>query len=162
MNCPTRKSRDAEIVLDYCAQSLPPQQAVEFEAHMAGCADCTRLVNAQREVWQSLETFSPVAVSPDFNDRLYTRIAEEQSAPGWKLWLRRVFEPAVPYAFWKPVVPLAAACAVVAVGLYVQAPKSPEPVQQVRVEKVDIEHMEQTLADLDILTPVAPSGHGSM
>ena len=33
MNCPTKRNEDAEILLDYCAQTLSPLQTAEFEIH---------------------------------------------------------------------------------------------------------------------------------
>jgi anti-sigma-K factor RskA len=163
MNCPTKRNEDAEIPLDYCAQTLSPEQTAEFEIHLKQCADCSRLVEAQREVWGSLEAWTPHPVSTNFDARLYARIAKEQSAPAWQLWLRRIFHPPVPYPLWKSAVPLVAACAVLAAGLAVRMPDAKDAVtHQVRAEKVDIEQVEQTLEDFDILTPAVQSPTGSM
>jgi hypothetical protein len=64
---------------------------------------------------------------------------------------------------------LTAACAVLALGLYVKTPDAPvafpQQAQQHQVhatDHVDIEQVEQTLEDLDILTPAAQSPTGSM
>jgi len=160
MNCPTKKNEDAEILLDYCAQTLSPLQTAEFEIHLKQCADCSRLVEAQKEVWGALDAWTPHPVSVNFDARLYARIAQEQAAPGWQLWLRRIFQPALPYPLWKPAVPLIAACALLAVGLSVRTPDSTNAVHpQLRADKVDIEQVEQTLEDFDILAPAqAPAG----
>jgi hypothetical protein len=156
MNCPAKK--DAEIVIDYCAQKLTPIDTAEFENHLKDCADCSRLVAAQKEVWGSLEAWTPIEVSSNFDARLYARIAEEQAAAGWQIWLRRMFQPPIPYAWWKSAVPLVAAGAVLAVGLMVRTPDAIDG-QHLRAEKVDIEQVEQTLEDFDILTPAqAPAG----
>jgi anti-sigma factor RsiW len=163
MNCPTKRNEDAEILLDYCAQTLPPLQTAEFEVHLKQCADCSRLVEAQKEVWGALEAWTPHPVSVNFDARLYARIAQEQAAPAWQLWLRRIFQPALPYPLWKSAVPLIAACALLAVGLTVRMPNAASPVHpQLRAEKVDIEQVEQTLEDFDILTPAAQVPPGSM
>lgn len=163
MNCPTKTNEDAEILLDYCAQTLSPMQTAEFEIHLKQCADCSRLVEAQKEVWGALEAWTPAPVSVNFDARLYARIAEEQAAPGWRLWLRRIFQPALPYPLWKSAVPLIAACALLAVGLSVRMPQAANPVQpQLHADKVDIEKVEQTLEDFDILTPPAQAPSGSM
>jgi anti-sigma-K factor RskA len=159
MNCPTKRNEDAEILLDYCAQTLSPLQTVEFENHLKQCADCSRLVDAQKEVWGALEAWTPVPVSVNFDARLYARIAQEQTAPAWQVWLRRIFQPPVPYPLWKSAVPLIAACAVLAVALSVKMPDATDAKPQLRPDKVDIEQVEQALEDLDILTPVqTPSG----
>lgn len=163
MNCPTKRNEDAEILLDYCAQTLSPEQSAEFEIHLQQCADCSRLVEAQREVWGSLDAWTPEPVSGDFDARLYARIAREQAAPAWLTWLRRIFHPPVPYPLWKSAVPLAAACAVLAAGLAVRMPDATTAAQpQLRADKVDIEQVEQTLEDFDILTPAAQAPSGSM
>jgi hypothetical protein len=165
MNCPTKRNEDAEILLDYCAQTLSPMQTAEFEGHLKHCADCSRLVDAQKEVWGALEAWTPPEVSINFDSRLYARIAQEQTAPAWQLWLRRIFQPALPYSLWKSAVPLAAACAVLAAGLAMRTPDAAvvHTVQpQLHADKVDIEKVEQTLEDLDILAPPAQTATGSM
>ena len=154
MNCPTKKNEDAEILLDYCAQTLSPEIKAEFEIHLKQCADCSRLVEAQNEVWGALESWKPAPVSSNFDARLYARIAEEHAAPAWQVWLRRIFQPPVPISMWKSAVPLAAACAVLAAGLALRTPNAADPAHQ--TVKVDIDQVEQTLEDLDILTPAQP------
>jgi hypothetical protein len=159
MNCPTKKNEDAEILLDYCAQTLSPMQTAEFEIHLKQCADCSRLVGAQKEVWGTLDAWTPAPVSVNFDARLYARIAEEQADPSWQRWLRRIFQPAIPYPLWKSAVPLIAACALLAVGLSVRMPEATHAVQpQLHADKVDIEQVEQALEDFDILTPRAGTG----
>src|SRR5580698_6123387 len=163
MNCPTKSNEDAEILLDYCAQTLSPLQTAEFEIHLKQCTDCSRLVGAQKEVWGALEAWTPAPVSTNFDARLYARIAQEQTAPAWQLWLRRIFRPPVPYPLWKSAVPLIAACAVLAAGLAVRMPDATDAAKpQLRADKVDIEQVEQALEDLDILTPPAQTPAGSM
>src|ERR1700722_15815065 len=163
MNCPTKRNEDAEILLDYCAQTLSPLQTAEFEIHLKQCADCSKLVDAQKEVWGALDAWTPPAVSVNFDARLYARIAEEQTVPAWQSWLRRIFQPPVPYPLWKSAVPLIAACAVLAAGLAVRMPDALDVVHpQIHTDKVDIEKVEQTLEDFDILTPPVQSHPGSM
>jgi len=157
MVCPTKTKKSAEILLDYCARTLTPPQQAEFEKHMQDCADCRLLVEAQRDLWETLERWTPAEacpdVSPDFDARLYARIAQEDAAPWWKQWWRRMSRPSAGYSFWKPAVPLAAACAVLAVGLVLHAPKPQDSSPQIHNERVDIEQVEKTLEDLDLLTP---------
>jgi anti-sigma-K factor RskA len=163
MNCPTKRNEDAEILLDYCAQTLSAEQTAEFGIHLQQCADCSRLVEAQKEVWGALEAWTPPPVSINFDARLYARIAQEQTAPAWQLWLRRIFHPPVPYPLWKSAIPLVAACAVLAAGLAVRTPDATTTVQpQLRADKVDIEKVEQTLEDFDILTPPVQAPAGSI
>jgi anti-sigma factor RsiW len=154
MTCPT-KTNNAEILVDYCAGTLDPARVDEFVQHFQTCDGCRRAVEAQREVWGVLDGWTPPQVSPDFDARLYARIAREGAAPQWKRWLRGVLHPAGPHPFWKPAVGLAAACAVLAVGFLVRTPNPVDTSKQIRADNVDIEQVEQTLADLDMLTPVS-------
>src|SRR5579862_8849601 len=153
MECVIKAKDDAEVLVDYCSGALSEARAAEIEQHIAECAECRRMVEAQRELWRTLDRFTAPEVSPNFDARLYARIAREQSAPLWKQWARRIFVPPVPLAMWKPAVSLAAACAVLAVALVVRTPNPPERVTQIRAEQVDIEQVATALDDLEMLTP---------
>ena len=146
MICPTQ-DRSVDVLLDYCAGTLEPARAAEFSRHLEGCPNCRRVVDAQREVWSALDRWTAVEVSPDFDARLYARIAQGHAARRWTQWLRRLRRPALP---------LAVACAVLAVGFLVRSPRLDDGSQQVRADKIDIEQVEQTLEDLEMLTPLAP------
>jgi len=157
MICLTREKKGAEILMDYCAGALHPAQAAEFEKHIEACGDCRQLVQAQSDVWKNLDQWTPEPVSPDFDMRLYARIAREQATPAWRQWWWRVSSPLVTLSVWKPAVSLAVAGAVLAVAFVVRIPGLNDGGSQIRPEKVDIEQVEKTLDDLDILTPV-PQG----
>lgn len=151
MECPIH-NQAAEIIIDYCAGTLEVSRKSEFERHMAQCAECSRVVSAQRELWETLDRFPAPEVSPDFDARLYARIAQEDAAPAWVRWMRRVLQPPVGVAAWKAAVSLAAACAVLAAGLLVRIPHPADP-QQIRVEHVDLEQVQTALDDIDVLMP---------
>ncbi len=141
-----------DVLLAYCAGRLGGTHAAEIAGHVAECADCRRTVEAQGEVWRALDRFTTPEVAADFDARLYARIAQEESEPFWRRWARRIFQPAVPVAMWKPAVSVAAAAAVLAIGLAVRTPSDPVP--QVRAEHaVDIETVANALDDLEMLTP---------
>jgi len=153
MMCDTN-NKNKNVLIDYCSGALNEAQAREVEQHIAICGECRRTVEAQNELWRALDQFAPPQVSVRFNAGLYARIAEEDCAPLWKRWMRRVFEPAVPVAIWKPAVSLAAVCAVLTFGLMVRIPNRAENVQQIRAEHaVDIEQVADALDDLELLTP---------
>jgi anti-sigma factor RsiW len=125
MTCFTNITNGTEILLDYCAGTLTQEQAAEVTQHTAQCAGCRGLVEAQRNVWQSLDLFTAFEVSPDFDQQLYARIAREQTLSPFRQWLNRSLDGivgigAVP--FWKPALAGAGAC-VLAAGLLVQAPR---------------------------------------
>ena len=155
MNCLMQMKEGAELLLDYCSGSLDARRAAEIEKHIESCGDCRRAVEAQGGLWATLDRWTPPAVSTGFDARLYQRIAQEQSAPPWRQWLRRIFEPAVPVAMWKPVVSLAAACAVLVIAMAVRTPEIPDAGKQIRTEKVDIEQVANALEDLEMLTPAS-------
>lgn len=155
MECPIYKA--AEIAIDYCAGTLESSRSVEFELHLNHCAECSRVVNAQRELWETLDRWASPAVSSNFDAHLYARIARENSSPGWVRWMRRVFQPPVPVVAWKSALSLAAACAVLAAGLVVHAPHPANNRQQVRAEHVDIDQVQTALDDIDVLMPPSTS-----
>ena len=156
MNC-EQISKQREVLLDYCAGTLEGTRAAEeFERHLAECGDCTRVVAAQREVWQSLDRLDYASVpdvSQDFDARLYARIAQDEAKPSWKKWLNRIFNPAVPVATWKPALSMAALCGVLAVGLMVRSPEPIHNTVQIVPQRVDIEQVANTLDELDLLMP---------
>ena len=142
--CPTKDKQSAEILLEYCAGTLDPDRALEFEKHAAECAECGRQVASQRALWQTLDQWTPAEIPPDFDARLYARIAREEATPPWKSWFTWG---------WKPALLMAAACAAIVIGLYVHQPQPPT-----RTDTVDIDQVEHALEDLDMLTPLPAAG----
>src|SRR5579872_1158919 len=104
MECITKAKDGADVLVDYCSGALTGARAAEVVKHIADCGDCRTLVEAQRELWRTFDQWTPPEVSEDFDVRLYRRIAQEESAPAWKRWARRILQPAVPVAVWKPAV----------------------------------------------------------
>ena len=159
MLCFKNTKEGAELLLDFCAGSIEPGRAVEIERHIADCGACRELVEQQRVVWEALDQWTPPAVSPEFNARLYARVAQESS--GWRKWLPAAFQPAVPYSIWKSAA-LATACAVLVVGFVVRSPQSHEIAPVADTEKVDIEQVANTLEELDMLIPATPQPASAM
>jgi len=158
MECITRTKDGAEVLVEYCSGALNAARAAEIKKHIAACGACRTIVEAQRELWQALDGWTAPAVSEDFDARLYARIAREESAPSWKQWARRLLQPAIPVAIWKPAVSLAAVCAVLTVGLMVRTPDPSEQgsqtyIHEIHSEPVDIEQVANALDDLEMLTP---------
>ena len=155
MICPAKNLESAEILWDYCAHKLDAARAAEFDQHMTHCEDCRRAVAEQRNVWGALDNWTPNEVPSNFDARLYASIAQVKAEPAWKQWMLRWLQPANPYPRWKPAISLAAACAVLAFGVLVlRGPEwNPPAAPQMQSEKIDISQVEQTLEDLDLLTP---------
>lgn len=166
MICLGKNSQGAELLIDYCAGTLDPVRASELAGHIGECADCRRLVEAQQSVWKKLDEWIPAEISPDFDARLYARIAREDAAPVWRQWWRRITHPADPRSKWKPLVPLAAAAAALSLALMIVGPDvdtatpAAEEALKAKIEqRIDVDQVEQALDDLDLLIPVgaAPS-----
>jgi anti-sigma-K factor RskA len=144
MQCPV----DYEMVVSYAAGALSAAEEAALDQHLETCAECRRVVDAQRAVWSALDAWTPAPVSPDFDQKLYRRIAAEEQA-GWRTRILRTWPGA--HWSWRPAMPLGAACAaLIAVFLLQQpAPQHASPVQS--TQKVDIEQVERALDDLDML-----------
>jgi len=161
MNCITKDSKGAESVMDYCAGTVDPAEAAAIEEHLRECAGCREMVEAQRDLWQTLDAWKPIEVSPDFDARLYARISQEQAAPWW----RRMWQLPAPLFFSKPASSVAAVAAVAAVLTLIvvvgmpgtnTVPPAKAPVQKHQVtERIDIQEVQQALDDLDLLSPSA-------
>jgi anti-sigma factor RsiW len=171
-----------DMVVDYCAEAMDAEPRAEFERHIAQCAECAALVAAQRAVWETLDQWGQTdvpEVSPDFDARLYARIAHEQTAPAWRRWLHSLL-PAAPDSVRKPAISaisaisVVAACALLAIGLRTAGwmdpamVRGPQPIQSAQMEgdradthvdtHVDIEQVANALDELDLLMP---GSHGA-
>jgi anti-sigma factor RsiW len=159
MICIKDNQQGAEILTDYCANKLDPARATELAAHVQECAECRELTEGQRAVWEMLDTWKPIEVSPDFDAKLYARIGRERTEPVWLQWSRRIFSPAVPRPFWKPAASLAAVAAVLLLAVLrmpdssVQVRSDPGNQAQLSSQKIDVDQVEQALEDLDVLAP---------
>jgi anti-sigma factor RsiW len=169
MICIKDNPQGAEILTDYCANKLDPARASELATHLQECSECRELVEAQKNVWEMLEVWKPVEVSPDFDAKLYARIAQERTEPAWRQWFLRIFQPAEPSAFWKPLATVAAVGAVLSLALVFHAPfagshiaSEPAPQVQAHSEKIDVDQVEQALDDIDMLAPVGQTPAGRM
>ena len=145
VRCPLQSGDEGATLLSYLDRQLDPDTVLAFERHLSVCSECTRVVAAQRAVWKALEQWEPIAVSADFDERMMARIAAEQ-----RPWWRRVLEFPVSGSggWWKPAMPLAAAClALVAVSVW-RGPLAPVPVA---MDSAEVQQVEDVLADVDML-----------
>jgi anti-sigma factor RsiW len=159
MDCLHNNKQGAEILTGHLAGTLDRAREAELERHAKDCPDCRRML----EVWDRLDEFQAPALSEDFDHRLYARIANEARMPWWRrMWLptASLWRP-----LWRPVLPLAAACAVLVLGLLVRNPDPNEGVKQVRIEQSgspEIEQAVQALDDLELLSPVGSEPAGAI
>jgi hypothetical protein len=140
MICLSKNEQGAELLAGYLSRTLDAPRMAELGRHIQECADCRGLAS----VWERLDEFAVPEVSPGFDARLYARIASEEarvSLLSWRRWL------------WRPIAPLAAAAAVVALVLgFLHVPGTPHSAKQ--ASKVEIEQVAQAVDDLDLLTPI--------
>jgi anti-sigma factor RsiW len=143
MICLNTNTQGAEILVDYCAGALDAIRTAELEAHLHECAACRNEVEAQREVWNALDVWPPVEVSPGFETRLEARIAESGQS-WWRI------------TSWSRWLPVSAAVAAIAAILLIWNPGSKQPAStsDKMDVKIDVQQVQQALDDMDLLTPV--------
>src|SRR5271165_1744336 len=115
MNCPMESGESAGYLLDYAAGKLKPEARTQIERHLEACPACRQFAHGQQAVWQALDAWEPVAVSMDFDRRLYARIDRHVS---WWARLARPLNPVLRHA-----IPIGATAGVVLMaGLLVDRP----------------------------------------
>ena len=146
MDCPIRTQENTHWLLEYSAGRLDREHAALLARHVETCQECARFVEGQQRVWSALSQWEVDPVSAGFDRRLY-RIIDAQPVS----WKDRLFRPLQP--LWRPVIPLAAACLLIVVGVVLHAPQAtPRPAaSQVAVEKNEAEQVERTLDDMQML-----------
>ena len=73
----------SELIVDYVAGTLDARREAEFQRHIESCAGCGDAVAGQKAVWAALDQWRGLAVSPDFDRRLFQRIAEAETPGRW-------------------------------------------------------------------------------
>jgi len=143
VECPIESKSGVELIVAYGAGTLAPDVSFTLERHMEVCAKCREIVEAQREVWLALDSWSPVPVSPDFNEVLYHRIAAEPRNEWWRRPFRAQWS-------WRPAMPVAAACAALIAAFLLQGPIERQTPSQ-PAQAPQIEQVERALDDMDML-----------
>jgi hypothetical protein len=142
VRCPLQSGDEGAMLLSYLDRQLPPDSLEAFDRHVAVCPDCARVVDGQRAVWRALDQWEPIAVSADFDDRVMARIAEIE-----RPWWGRMLDAATS-AWWKPAMPLAAAClALLAVAVW----NEPSPAVRPVMDSAEVQQVEDALSDLEML-----------
>jgi anti-sigma-K factor RskA len=139
--CPLLTGEDAGLLLDWCARTLPWEQARALERHMEACPACREMAAQQRMVWEALDAWEVEPPDPSFRRRLYERIEADrpgvlERAQAWMTGVR-----------WRPAVSVAVAGAVLAIVLVRPSARQPE----VNGLLVSAEQVESALADLELL-----------
>ena len=155
MNCPIKTQENTDWLLDYSAGRLNEERAVVLERHVEMCTQCAEFVRSQRGIWSALDDWQPAQISADFNRRLYQRIDVAKPAS----WIRHIFRP-LETAFWRPAVPVAAACLMIGAGLLLRTPQVtiPPAEPQARVEPEQVERAVDDMMMLHELNVTSQSG----
>lgn len=147
MKCPMATRDNADLLLDYCARKLNPDMTATLERHMEICPSCREFADSQRAVWNALDAWEAVPVSPDFNRRLYARIDREVS------WWDRLMRPFRPLLARQGLPIAAAACLVIMAGVLLERPgDGPQAGEgQGQVEAVQADQIDRALEDMELL-----------
>jgi anti-sigma factor RsiW len=142
MGCPVEDGSGAELIVAYSARTLAPDREAEFERHLALCAKCRELAEAQRKVWLALDAWRSITVSSNFDERLFQRIANEEKGARWS-WLPGNWS-------WRAAAPVGVACAALIAAFLLKNPVLPESQSQSQ-PKLQIEQVEHALDDMEML-----------
>lgn len=154
MRCPVQDKEHAEALIAYCARKLDPETTAVLERHIALCPECRDFAEAQRSVWQALDAWGTIPVSDDFDRRLSQAIEKQEVMTVWSR-LREALAP--PWAgSFRPAMPLAAACVAVVAVFLMRPIATQESGRLPRVEVSEIEQVERTLEDLEMLQALGP------
>jgi hypothetical protein len=153
MQCPTQHGDNMGILLDFCARRLSAVRTLEVERHLEQCAACRQAVESQTAVWNLLGEWEPEAVSADFDRRLFQRL-EKPERTGWLARLAGSVR-----AVWKPAIPVLLTAATALTFVFVREPApAPAPApQSAAAETLDVNQVEQTLDDLNMLHQMSPA-----
>ncbi len=143
MDCPIRTQENTDWLLDYSAGRLNREHAALMARHVETCQECARFVEGQQRVWNALSQWEVDPVSAGFDRRLYRAVDAQPVS-----WKERLFRPLQP--LWRPIIPLAAACLLIAVGVVLHVPQATVR-PAVPVEKIEAEQVERTLDDMQML-----------
>lgn len=140
--CLAQSGENSALLLDFCARRLDPARTSALEAHLVHCPSCRRFCEAQRALWNSLDSWKLSDPGWDFNHRLRQRLAHQASARRWLCRLR----PWKSSISWKPAIPLVAAFALWLVVFPPASRRSPTPPALSQDEQI-----ERILEDVDML-----------
>lgn len=129
--CPLKSGANAPVLLDFCAGRLAPADQATLEEHIDNCLACKEFCDGQLTVWEALDSWEAEPVSRSFDTRLLAALPRRSRLTAWFSGIS-----------WKPAIPVAA---VLALYFSILTPRVPPPVSS------EVQQVEQTLADLDML-----------
>jgi anti-sigma factor RsiW len=143
MDCPIRTQENADWLLEYAAGRLDRERTALMARHVETCRECARFVEGQQRVWNALSQWDVDPVSAGFDRRLYRTIEAQPDS-----WKDRLFRPLQPWL--RHVIPLVAACLLIAVGVVLHAPQATMTTAPSQAA-VEADQVERTLDDMQML-----------
>ncbi len=154
IGCPVQAQESAGLLLEYLDRRLDPSIAAGMERHVSACADCQKVVEAQRAVWAALDDWQPARISSDFNERLFARLEAEKAKPGWFASIRNFVES---HFSMRAAIPAAVACTLL-IGVFAFRASHPAGSGETQTEAtIDVEQAATTLADIEALQQLGVS-----
>lgn len=144
MACQFQKERAAEL-LEYCGPRTQEKTADLVESHLLLCTECRAWIKEQQSVTALLSEWTVADVGSEFEAAVWAKVNDlppESLWERWKQWL----------LFVNPVhVRMAAATLTLLIAVIISGAwwHVAKPVSH--GEKVDIEKVEQTVDDMDLL-----------
>lgn len=141
------QKNNPDWIVAYSAGTLDAPSRASLELHLLECAECRQLAASQKAVWAALDQWPPASISPDFDAKLYARIAQQEQETWWQRLSHWNWS-------FRPAMPVAAACAVLVAAFLLKppAPLSVNPPHN--TQKIQVEQVERALDDLDMLKQI--------
>lgn len=134
-------------IVAYGAGTLDAPTQAALELHLLECPECRQLADSQKAVWTALDHWPAASVSPDFDQKLYARIARQEQEHWWQRLSHWNWS-------WRPAMPVAAACAAL-IAAFLLKPPAPIPVKEAHApQKIQMEQVERALDDIDMLKQI--------
>jgi hypothetical protein len=147
--CPLLSEETTAVLLDFAAGRFDRARAERIARHAAHCEACVDFIAGQAAVWSALDEWELAPVSPSFNRRFWSRVAESARAP----WYVRLAD-SLRSGGWKLAIPVAAAVLVIAAGFLMDhrnAVPATESGLKNGVSVIEVDQMERSLDDLQLL-----------
>jgi anti-sigma factor RsiW len=141
------QKNNPDWIVAYSAGTLDAPSQAALELHLLECPECRHLAESQKAVWSALDHWPAAPVSPDFDQKLYARIAQQEQESWWQRMSHWNWS-------WRPAMPVAAACAAL-IAAFLLKPPVPIPVNPAHApQKIQMEQVESALDDMDMLKQI--------
>src|SRR5947209_7378784 len=123
MQCPLESRQNPEVLLDYCSQKTAPETTASVERHISECAQCRSFTDAQKSVWNAMDSWDDIEISSGFNRSLYARIDAAENSGWWtRAWTSSWAQSLLTPFGWRPAMPLLTVCLTLAAAVFLYSP----------------------------------------